>query len=144
MKGRGDVAHVGSKTAMRYSINDLTSAFDVTARTLRYYEEVGLLSPERRGSQRYYHERDRVRLQLILRGRRLGFSLSEIQEMIDLYDADPTEVSQLENVIEQGTHKLKELQAQVAELQAIMAEIEELRTRMQQRLHDRIAEKDAH
>ncbi len=96
---------------------------------------MGLLTPERRGTQRFYQERDRVRLQLILRGRRLGFGLRDIREMMDLYDADPTEVTQLQDVIRRGDAKLGELQSQVEELQTIMAEMLELRATMQRRLN---------
>ncbi|MHB1610612.1 MAG: MerR family transcriptional regulator [Sulfobacillus sp.] len=117
-----------------YTINDLSAAFDITARTLRHYEDVGMLAPLRRGSQRLYRERDRVRLQLILRGRRLGFSLPEIHDMLDLYDADPSEVTQLQDVIKRGDAKLAELQEQVDELQTTIQELLELRAKMQHRL----------
>lgn len=124
-----------ARTASRiYTINELSEIYDITPRTLRHYEDMGLLAPERRGNQRLYRDRDRVRLQLILRGRRLGFGLSEIQEMLDLYDADPTEVTQLQDVIRRGDVKLRELQSQVEELQTIMAEMTELRMTMQRRL----------
>lgn len=69
-----------------YSIQQLSREFGVTARTLRFYEDKGLLAPERRGSTRRYSDRDRVRLRLTLRGKRLGFSLDECLEIIDLYD----------------------------------------------------------
>ncbi len=68
-----------------YSIRQLSKEFDVTARALRFYEDKGLISPERKGQTRLYSARDRARLQLILRGKRLGFSLSEIHEILDLY-----------------------------------------------------------
>jgi DNA-binding transcriptional MerR regulator len=76
-----------------YTISDLAEAFGVTARTLRFYEDCGLLMPERRGRTRLYSERDRKRLRLALRGRRLGFSLEEIKEMLDLHYARPGEVA---------------------------------------------------
>ena len=117
-----------------YSISELSELYDVTSRTLRHYEDMGLLSPRRRGQQRFYTDRERVRLQLILRGRRLGFGLREIQEMLDLYDADPTEITQLQDVIRRGDAKLQELQSQVDELQTIIAEIIELRTKMERRI----------
>ncbi|HBQ95004.1 MAG: MerR family DNA-binding transcriptional regulator [Firmicutes bacterium] len=120
--------------AKLYSISELSELYDITSRTLRHYEDMGLLLPERRGQQRFYRERDRVRLQLILRGRRLGFGLREIQEMLDLYDADPTEITQLQEVIRRGDAKLQELQSQVEELQTIIAEIIALRTKMERRL----------
>ncbi len=71
-----------------YSITDLAEEFGVTARALRFYEDEGLISPERQGLARIYSRRDRARLAWILRGKRVGFSLTDIREMIDLYDAD--------------------------------------------------------
>jgi len=132
-------ARRGSK---RYTINELSEIFDVTPRTLRHYEDLGLLAPERRGNQRLYRERDRVRVQLILRGRRLGFGLKEIQEMLDLYDADPTEVTQLQDVIKRGDAKLAAIQAQMEELTTIQAELLELRAKMRQRLDEILHRKD--
>lgn len=132
-------ARRGSK---RYTINELSEIFDVTPRTLRHYEDLGLLAPERRGNQRLYRERDRVRVQLILRGRRLGFGLKEIQEMLDLYDADPTEVTQLQDVIKRGDAKLAAIQAQMEELATIQAELLELRAKMRQRLDEILHRKD--
>ncbi|QQE79087.1 MerR family DNA-binding transcriptional regulator [Alicyclobacillus sp. SO9] len=120
-----------------YTISDLTNRFDITARTLRYYEEIGLIAPERRGGQRLYHDSDRVRIQLILRGRRLGFSLQEIAEMIDLYNTDPTEVTQLEEVIERGDVKISEINRQIQDLTAVRDELLELRQRMQQTLEEK-------
>lgn len=75
-----------------YTITELAEAFAVTARTLRFYEDCGLLEPERRGQTRLYSERDRKRLRLVLRGKRLGFALDEIKEMLDLHYARPGEV----------------------------------------------------
>ena len=78
-----------------YSIGDLAREFDVTTRTIRFYEDKGLITPARQGQRRVYSGRDRVRLKLIMRGKRLGFSLEEVREMVDLYDEDKTEVAQL-------------------------------------------------
>ncbi len=117
-----------------YSITELSELYDITPRTLRHYEDRGLLSPNRRGQQRLYQERDRVRLQLILRGRRLGFGLKEIEEMLDLYDADPTEITQLEDVIRRGDLKVEELRVQIQEIQSLITEIMELKAKMEQRL----------
>lgn len=108
--------------------------FDITARTLRYYEEMGLIQPDRRGAQRVYRNRDRVRLQLILRGRRLGFGLKDITDMLSLYDADPTEITQLREVIRRGDQRLQDIEAQIVDLEAIRSELLELRSRMQQAL----------
>ncbi len=71
---------------MQYTIAEMAREFDITTRTIRFYEDKGLLTPERCGSRRVFHERDRVRLKLVLRGKRLGLSLDEICEIIDLYD----------------------------------------------------------
>ena len=78
-----------------WTITELAEEYAVTLRTIRFYEDRGLLSPERRGSQRVFHPRDRVRLGLILRGKRLGFSLEEIAKIVDMYDAEPGEAGQL-------------------------------------------------
>ncbi|WDL99079.1 MerR family transcriptional regulator [Alicyclobacillus sp. ALC3] len=121
-----------------YTITELTEAFDVTARTLRYYEEVGLLQPERSGLQRVYSERDRVRMGLILRGRRLGFSLQDIQEMLSLYDADPTEVVQLRDVIGRGDARLREVEEQIRDLTALRDELLAMRGKLEQTLAKRL------
>ncbi len=78
-----------------YGIADLAQEFDVTTRTIRYYEDQCMLSPRRRGQTRVYSPRDRTRLRLILRGKRLVFSLSEVAEIIQLYDTEPGEGGQL-------------------------------------------------
>ncbi|WP_367307333.1 MerR family transcriptional regulator [Alicyclobacillus acidocaldarius] len=121
-----------------YTIRDLADMFDITPRTLRHYEDVGLLKPARRGAKRLYSERDRVRLQLILRGRRLGFSLPEIAEMLDLYDADPTEITQLREVIRRGDEKLRHVELQISELEALRDELIAMRSRLQQVLDDKL------
>ena len=78
-----------------FSISDLAREFTITTRAIRFYEDEGLIAPKRDGQKRLYTQRDRVRLMLILRGRRLGFSLKEIAEIIDLYDREPGEQGQL-------------------------------------------------
>ncbi len=82
-----------------WTIGELAAEFDTTLRTIRFYEDKGLLTPERVGSTRIFHDRDRVRLQLILRGKRLGFTLAEIAHVIGLYDESPGERGQLEFLI---------------------------------------------
>jgi len=84
-----------------WTITQLAEEHGVTLRTLRHYEEVGLLHPERRGTSRVFHQRDRVRLQLILRGKRLGFTLPEIRTIVDMYDDQPGEAGQLRYLLEQ-------------------------------------------
>ena len=79
----------------QFSISELSQEFDVTTRAIRFYEDEGLLEPGRSGRRRVYSVRDRVRLKLILRGKRLGFSLSEIGDIITMYDSEPGEAGQL-------------------------------------------------
>ena len=106
-----------------WNIAELAKEFDVTTRTIRFYEDKGLISPERVGQRRVYHLRDRVRLQLIMRGKRLGFSLDEIQKMIDLYDADPTEEAQLKLFIEKLRERRELLERQRDDIDTVIFEI---------------------
>ena len=110
-----------------YGIAELAREFDVTTRTIRFYEDKGLLAPLREGQRRVYAPRDRVRLRLIMRGKRLGFSLQEIRQLIDLYDVDPSEVTQLKYFLDK-IHEHKETlvgqQKHIAETLAEMERIE--------------------
>ena len=108
-----------------WTITELAQEFDVTTRTIRFYEDKGLIAPERLKQRRIYHPRDRVRLQLVMRGKRLGFSLDEIQEMIDLYDADPTESAQLKMFIVKLRERRKLLQRQRNDINKVISEIRE-------------------
>ena len=93
-----------------YQISELAKAFGVTPRTIRFYEDQGLIAPLRDGQQRIYRPRDRVRLNLILRGKRLGFSLKEIAEIVDLYDEPPGERGQLETLLQRIAAKRSDLE----------------------------------
>lgn len=95
-----------------YTITDLAQEFKVTARAIRFYEDKGLLHPGRNGMMRVYAKRDRARLQLILRGKRLGFSLSEIREMIDLYDVGDNRIEQLTLTLKRSRERLSALELQ--------------------------------
>lgn len=106
-----------------YGIAELAREFDVTTRTIRFYEDKGLLAPLRRGQRRVYAPRDRVRLRLIMRGKRLGFSLDEIREMINLYDIDPTEVTQLRHFLDKIRERKAVLAAQQHDIAETLAEI---------------------
>ena len=108
-----------------WTITELAQEFDVTTRTIRFYEDKGLIAPERSRQRRIYHPRDRVRLQLVMRGKRLGFSLDEIQEMLDLYDADPTESAQLKMFIVKLRERRKSLQRQRNDINSVISEIRE-------------------
>lgn len=83
-----------------FSIGELAREFDITTRSIRFYEDQGLLAPARHGQTRLYTNRDKVRLKLILRGKRLGFSLAETKRLFDLYDADSSSESQLHKILE--------------------------------------------
>lgn len=107
-----------------WSISDLAQELDISTRTIRYYEELGLILPQRtdRGS-RLYSRRDRARLRLILRGKRFGFSLDEIREMIELFGEDRTGRAQLLRTIEYGNQKLKEIDEKIIELTQLREDI---------------------
>lgn len=113
--------------AQTSSIRDLAREFDVTTRTIRFYESEGLISPARRGQTRLFSPRDRIRLKLILRGKRLGFSIGEIREIIDLYDAAPGEFGQLRFFLGKIAGRramLERQQADIAETLEELAEVE--------------------
>ena len=108
-----------------YTISDLSAEFDVTPRALRFYEDEGLIAPERRGTQRIYSHRDRARLAWILRGKRVGFSLGEIREMIDLYDLGDGRRVQRQVTIERCRAKIAHLDAQKRDIDASIDELNE-------------------
>lgn len=107
------------------SISDLAQELLITPRTIRYYEEMGLLTPihHEKMSQRLYGPRERARLTLILRGKRMGFTLAEIKEMIDLYDIDRSEGLQLERTVAYGEKRLQEVEEKIQELILLKEEL---------------------
>jgi DNA-binding transcriptional MerR regulator len=117
-----------------WTIAELADEFGVTLRTLRHYEELGLLSPERRGTTRVYHQRDRIRVELILRGKRLGFSLDEIGTIVNMYDQPPGEVGQLRYLIEQCDVRRGELHRLRADIDATLAELDQVEHRCHEQL----------
>jgi DNA-binding transcriptional MerR regulator len=117
-----------------FSIGDLAREFDVTPRAIRFYEDQGLLAPRRDGQRRIYTPRDRTRLKLTLRGKRLGLTLSEIRELIDMYEPGRDERPQLERflaVLE--AHKASLLQQQ-ADIEAQLSELQAFEKRIKKRL----------
>ncbi len=109
-----------------YGIAELAREFNVTTRTIRFYEDKGLLAPLRKGQRRVYAPRDRVRLRLIMRGKRLGFSLEEIRELIDLYDVDSTEVTQLRHFLEKIREHKAVLTRQESDIHETLNEMERI------------------
>jgi DNA-binding transcriptional MerR regulator len=106
-----------------FSISELAREFDVTTRTIRHYEDEGLLSPARKGQTRIYGQRDRTRLKLILRGKRLGFSLSEVADIIRLYDEAPGEVGQLNFFLEKIADRRAHLERQREDIDVTLDEL---------------------
>ena len=107
-----------------FGIADLAREFGVTARTIRFYEDRGLIAPKRAGQRRIYGARDRVRLKLIMRGKRLGLSLEDIGQILDLYEVDPTEVAQLRLFVDKLRERKKVLERQRADIAALLKELD--------------------
>jgi len=110
-------------TETTYTIAELAREFELTPRAIRYYEDQGLIAPARAGVQRVYTKRDRTRLKLTLRGKRLGLSLAEIRELIDMYDT-ATESSQLERLLEVLAERRARLEQQREDIEAVLAEVD--------------------
>ncbi len=106
-----------------YSITQLSEEFSVTPRAIRFYEDRGLLHPKREGQTRIYSQRDWVRLLLILRGKRVGFSLAELREILDLYDLGDGQVEQIRRTLETSRRKLAELERQRQDIDQVMHEL---------------------
>jgi DNA-binding transcriptional MerR regulator len=112
-------------TQKTYSIRDLSKTFDVTARALRFYEDKGLLNPKRQGQNRIYSSRDRARLVLVLRGKRVGFSLDELRELLDLYDVKDGQISQLKTSRDKFKERIDMLEAQRRDIDESIFELQE-------------------
>lgn len=112
-----------------YGIGELARDFDVTTRTIRFYEEAGLLDPARDGQQRVYTDADRVKLKLILRGKRLGFSLSESRDLIEMYDPESGNTKQLNALLEKIQERREQLAEQMREIELMQVELEEAEKR---------------
>jgi len=119
-----------------YTITQLTQEFDITTRTLRFYEAQGLVSPTRRGRQRLYTPGDRTRIKLILRGKRLGFSLNEIKEMIEMYGSAPGETGQLRLLLDRIAARRAELLEKQRDIELTLLELDEVEAGA----HERMAE----
>ena len=126
-------------TVRTFTIKDLSTECDISPRTIRFYEEKGLIEPQRTaGNQRVYATRDRARLKLILRGKRLGFSLDQIAEMIGMATVDMDEREQIEKSIAYGMKKLKEIKQKQEELAMLEQDLLGMHEKLQHRLDELI------
>jgi DNA-binding transcriptional MerR regulator len=126
------VTHAETEGRELYSIADLAREFGISTRAIRFYEAKGLLSPERLGSTRVFRRRDRARLILILRGKRLGFSLRDISDYLGLYDADRTQ--QVHLLAEKVNDRLQALERQRTDLETTISELREIQKLAVERL----------
>ena len=117
-----------------HTISELAEEFEITTRTIRFYEDEGLLRPKRNGRQRIYSKRDYVRLKLILRGKRLGLSLSEISDIIELYDSDQGELGQLDSFLQSIRERRTTLKQKRADIDATLSELQRIERRCRTRL----------
>ena len=127
-------AHAPADLQQTWTIREIADEFGVTHRTVRHYEDLGLVTPERRGTARVYHRRDRTRLGLILRGKRLGFPLEEIRTIIDLYDRPRGKASQLEYVLAQIDERRADLEQRRRDLDEALAELDAFEQRCREDL----------
>ncbi|MCZ4352017.1 MerR family DNA-binding transcriptional regulator [Roseovarius aestuarii] len=111
-------------TDQTLTIREMCDTFDVTPRTLRFYEAKELLAPIRSGQKRLFTKRDRARLKLILRGKRFGFSLEEIRQLLDLYHAGDQQHMQMRRTLDLAAQRMKDMQAQRAELNEAIADLD--------------------
>jgi DNA-binding transcriptional MerR regulator len=124
--------HAGEPTT--FTITELAKEFDVTTRAIRFYEDKGLLKPARNGLTRVYTPRDRVRLKLVLRGKRIGFSLDEVREIMDMYDSAPGEIGQLDYMLDKLAERRAMLHRQQQDIELTLKELNEIEAQCRERL----------
>lgn len=127
---------VQDSSSKEFTISELAEEFDVTTRTIRFYEDKGMIHPQRRGQTRVFLPRDRVRLKLILRGKRLGFTLGEINEIIDMYDDVEGERGQLNLLLDKIKLRRLELEEKRKDLDAAEAELADVEERIAGRMKE--------
>ncbi|MFG1332830.1 MerR family DNA-binding transcriptional regulator [Xanthobacter autotrophicus] len=126
-----------------FTVTELARDLSVTPRTIRFYEDKALITPRRAGTMRVYTKRDRARMVLILRGKRLGFSLREIKEYLDLYDMDPTQAEQMRLLLKKVQVRLEMLEDQRLALEEIIVELKEIEEQTLSALEQEAAQKKA-
>ncbi|WP_245957137.1 MerR family transcriptional regulator [Aestuariispira insulae] len=122
-----------------YTVPELAKEFGITPRAIRFYETKGLLQPQRAGNTRIYTKRDRARLIVILRGKRLGFTLAEISEFLELYDVDTTQISQIQMLVTKVRERVSDLEEQRKALETVLVELRDI----EQQCVDALSEKGA-
>ncbi len=130
----GEGAESSRMSGPRLAIGELAGEFGLTHRTIRHYEDEGLLTPERVGSARVYGHRDRARLGLICRGKRLGFSLAEIKDFLNLYDTDDAQIEQMRYMRTIARRRISALEQQLADVQQTLAELCTIDTQISEHL----------
>ncbi len=123
-----------------YSVTELANDLGVTPRALRFYEDKGLIAPQRAGNTRVYTHRDRGRLMLILRGKRLGFTLRQVREWLDLYEVDPDQSAQMTRLKDKVRKRIEALEQQRDDLDATLEELREILDQVERRLAGRPSE----
>jgi DNA-binding transcriptional MerR regulator len=135
---KGTADHVNGETAEEYvRIGEMAKEYDVTLRTLRFYEDKGLLSPKRDGSTRLYSRRDRARLKLILLGRKVGFSLRDVKQIMDLYDPNGNNAKQLRVALDKSEKQLARLHKQRESIEDAIKDLSKTMTAVRQKLSER-------
>ncbi len=134
-ENKKDMKNATQPARVTFSISELADELDISTRAIRFYEEKGLILPERtQGNHRIYRKRDRARLKLIMRGKRLGYSLDEIAEMIGMAETNMDEVEQLKKSLAYGDNKLKEIDRHMEELQILKHDLLDVRKKILNRL----------
>ena len=139
-----NVKHSATVPVRTWTIAEIADEFGITHRTVRYYEDKGLVTPERRGTLRVFHPRDRTRLRLVLRGKRLGFPLDEIRTIVDMYDQQPGESGQLSYLLDQIDERRGDLWLRRRDIDAALAELDDLERRCRTDLARLAAEPEEH
>lgn len=139
-----NVKQAATVPARTWTIAEIADEFAITHRTVRYYEDKGLVTPERRGTLRVFHPRDRTRLRLVLRGKRLGFPLDEIRTIVDMYDQQPGELGQLSYLLDQIDERRGDLWLRRRDIDAALAELDDLEHRCRTDLARLAAEPEEH